>query len=304
MPWDLIKLNDGNAIPSIGFGTWKIPVGHPTTDQVDQAISVGFSHVDTAQSYRNEAEAGLAIRESGLGRNDIFITTKYSGLNGLDIETSIHNSLKNLGVEYIDLYLIHSPRLAVPDIPTAWEKFENLKNAGLVKSIGISNFNVKDLQTLLASAKIKPAVNQILFHPYVYGKQTPILEFGAAHNIVTEAYSALTPVTSHRGGPLDKPLKEIGKRLGATDDQVLLAWAKVKGTVILTTSSKKSRLEGYLAAGDFVLTDDEIKSIDEAGAQGAKQFATKAFLHQAAAYMFLAAIGFGVFSFFKINNIL
>lgn len=271
MPWDLVKLNDGNEIPSLGFGTWKIPVGHTTTDQVDQAISVGFSHVDTAQSYRNETEAGIAIRESGLARNDIFITTKYSGLDGLDIETSIHNSLNNLGVKYIDLYLIHSPRLAVPDIPTIWAKMEGLKNAGLVKSIGVSNFDVKDLQILLASAKIKPAVNQILFHPYVYAQQAPIVEFGAAHSIVTEAYSALTPVTSNPGGPLDKPLKAIAERFGGTEDQVLLAWAKVKGAVILTTSSKKTRLEGYIAAGDFELTADEIKSIDQAGAQGAKQ---------------------------------
>jgi len=272
MPWDLVKLNDGNVIPGIGFGTWKIPVGQETTDQVDQAILVGFSHVDTAQAYRNEAEAGLAIRESGLERNDIFITTKYSGLNGLDIETSIHNSLKNLGVSYIDLYLIHDPRLATPDIPTAWKKMENLKNAGLVKSIGISNFDVKEVKILLASAKIKPVVNQILFHPYVYAQQLPILEFGAAHDIVTEAYSALTPVTSCRGGPVDKPLKKIAERLGATDDQVLLAWAKAKGAVILTTSSKKFRLEGYLAAGDIVLTPEEIKSIDQAGseARGAK----------------------------------
>jgi len=270
MPWDLVKLNDGNVIPSIGFGTWKIPVGRETTDQVDQAISIGFSHIDTAQAYRNETEAGLAIRESGLGRDDIFITTKYSGLNGLDIERSIHDSLKNLGVKYIDLYLIHHPGLAVPDIPTAWKKMEDLKNAGLVKSIGISNFNAEEVKILLASAKIKPAVNQILFHPYVYARQLPILEIGAAHNIVTEAYSALTPVTSHRGGPVDKPVKKIAERSGATDDQVLLAWAKAKGVVILTTSSKKYRLEGYLAAGDLVLTHDEIESIDLAGSRGAK----------------------------------
>jgi len=301
MPWDLVKLNDGNAIPSIGFGTWKIPVGHTTTDQVDQAISIGFSHVDTAQAYRNEAEAGLAIRESGLGRNDIFITTKYSGLNGLDIETSVQNSLNNLGVKYLDLYLIHHPRLATPDIPTAWAKMEGLKNAGLVKSIGISNFDVKDLQILLASAKIKPAVNQILFHPYVYAQQVPILEFGAAHDIVTEAYSALTPVTSPRGGPLDKSLKEIAGRFGATEDQVLLAWAKVKGAVILTTSSKKTRLEGYIAAGDLVLTADEIKSIDEAGAQGAKQFTFQSTLRRIAFIMFGGAIGMGVCSYFGIN---
>jgi len=301
MPWDLVKLNDGNAIPSIGFGTWKIPTGDTTIDQVDQAISVGFSHVDTAQAYTNETEAGIAIRESGLGRSDIFITTKYSGLHGLDIETSIQNSLKNLGVKYVDLYLIHHPRLATPDIPTAWRKMEDLKKAGLAKSIGVSNFDVKDLQILLASAKITPAVNQILFHPYVYAQQAPIVEFGAAHNIITEGFSSLTPVTSGRGGPVDKPVQKIAERLGATEDQVLLAWAKVKGAVILTTSSKKTRLQGYISAGDLALTADEIKSIDEAGAQGAKNFAFTftGNLQNIVYFMFASAIGFGVCSYFK-----
>jgi len=301
MPWDLVRLNDGNSIPSIGFGTWKIPLGQTTTDQVDQAISVGFNHIDTAQVYRNEAEAGLAIRDSGLERHDIFITTKYSGLDGLDIETSIQNSLKYLGVKFVDLYLIHHPSLAIPDIPTAWKKMEDLKNDGLVKSIGISNFEVEDIKILLASAKIKPAVNQILFHPYVYAKQLPILEIGAAHNIVTEAYSSLIPVTSRPGGPVDIPVGKIATRLGATDDQVLLAWAKAKGVVVLTTSSKKFRLEGYLKAGDFELTADEIKSIDEAGFQGAKQYTTKVILRRVAMVMFASAVGLGICSYFGIE---
>jgi len=228
MPWDTINLNDGNSIPSIAFGTWKIGNGQGPIDQVDQAISVGFNHVDTAQSYQNEAEAGIAIRESGLARHEIFITTKYSGLNGLDIPTSINNSLKNLGVSYVDLYLIHHPRLAVPDIPTVWREMEEIKVKGLVKSIGVSNFGVQDLEILLSSAKILPAANQILLHPYVYAQQVPILEYAAKHQIVIEAYSALTPITSQPGGPLDGPLNSIVTRLNATADQVLLAWVKAK----------------------------------------------------------------------------
>ncbi|KAJ3526230.1 hypothetical protein NMY22_g10244 [Coprinellus aureogranulatus] len=160
MPWDPIKLNDGNAIPSIGFGTWKLGNGDKPTDEVEQALSLGFSHIDTAQAYRNEEEAGKAIRESGLAREEVYITTKYSGLNKADIEDSIKDSLKNLGVSFVDLYLIHHPRLAVPDIRTAWEQFEGLQSAGLAKSIGVSNFGVEELETLLATAKVKPAVNQ------------------------------------------------------------------------------------------------------------------------------------------------
>jgi diketogulonate reductase-like aldo/keto reductase len=260
--------SSGSLIPGIGFGTWKIPLGGMTISQVDQAISVGFSHIDTAQAYRNEEDAGKAISNSGLSRNEIFITTKYSGLNGLDIETSIKNSLKNLGVEYIDLYLIHSPRLAVPDIPTAWRQMEGIREAGLAKSIGISNFNVEQTEILLGSAKIPPAVNQVELHPYVYKDQAPLLKHSAEKGIIIEAYSPLIPITQYPGGRVDKPVKAAARRLNATEDQILLAWAKAKGAVALTTSSKKARLEGYIKAGDLVLTGDEIKAIDEAGAQG------------------------------------
>ncbi|KAF9479131.1 Aldo/keto reductase [Pholiota conissans] len=297
MPWESKKFNDGNVIPGIGFGTWKIPVGVTTVDQVDQAISVGFSHVDTAQSYRNETEAGQAIKESGLARDEIFITTKYSGLNGLDIETSIKDSLKNLGVHYIDLYLIHHPRLAVPDIPTAWAEMEGLKNAGLVKSIGVSNFSVEDTKTLLKSAKIPPAVNQILLQPYNYAEQTSLLEFSAQQGITIEAYSPLLPVTTYPGGPVDVPVKAAAKRLGVTEDQVLLAWAKAKGAVVLTSSSKKQRLEGYIAAGDLVLTADEIKAIDEAGAKGPPSKLCRLVLKRASLVLVGGAIAYGLSSY-------
>ncbi|KAH9050227.1 Aldo/keto reductase [Lactarius hengduanensis] len=298
MPWDAIQLNDGNVIPGIAFGTWGIGNGQDVIDQVDQGISVGFSHIDTAQSYRNEEEAGIAVRESGLARQDIFITTKYSGLNGLDIETSIQNSLKNLGVTYVDLYLIHHPRLARPDIPTAWAKMEAIKNAGLAKSIGVSNFGVDELEILLASAKIKPAANQILLHPYVYARQAPLLAYASAHGIVSEAYSALIPITHQPGGPVDKPLNEIAQRLGATTDQVLLAWVRAKGAVAVTTSSKKYRLEGYLAAGDLKLSAADIEAIDSAGAKGAGQGIFVKSVRAIAELMLFGAVAFRIYTFF------
>ncbi|KAJ2933084.1 hypothetical protein H1R20_g3994, partial [Candolleomyces eurysporus] len=268
MTWDSIKLNDA-LVP----GNWV--TGEKPTEQVEQALSVGFSHVDTAQAYRNEQEAGIAIRESGLARKEVFITTKYSGTNGRNIENSIRDSLGNLGVSYVNLYLIHHPRIAVPSISIAWEQFEGLKGAGVAKSIGVSNFGVEDLKTLLASAKIKPAVNQILLHPYVYERQKPILEFAKEHGIVIEAYSALSPLTTSPGGPLDKPLKKIADSKGVAPEQILLAWTKAKGAVVVTTSAKKKRLEGYLDAGDIKLSDEEIKAIDDAGARGAAQIRVK-----------------------------
>nr|GAT47485.1 aldo-keto reductase [Mycena chlorophos] len=268
MPWTDFQLNDGHTIPSLAFGTWKMGNGDAPITQVDQALGVGFDHVDTAQAYRNEYEAGVAIRDSGLPRDQLFITTKYSGVDGKGIKQSVKESLANLGISYLDLYLIHHPRLAVPDIPTAWKEMEDIQAAGLVKSIGVSNFEVSDLKTLIASAKVKPAANQILLHPYVYARQKPILDFAKEHGIVIEAYSALIPITSQPGGPVDVPVKAITTRLGVTDDQVLLAWTKAKGAVVVTTSSKKERLLGYLNAGDLDLTDADIAAIDAAGALG------------------------------------
>ncbi|KIJ19621.1 aldehyde reductase [Paxillus involutus ATCC 200175] len=301
MPWDLIRLNSGYYIPSIAFGTWTLGNGQSPIDQVEQALDNGFNHVDTAQSYRNEAEAGTALRESGLTPSDVFITTKYSGTNGLDIDTSIHNSISNLGVDYVDLYLIHAPSLAVPDIPTAWARMEKVQEAGLARSIGVSNFDEKDLQILLASAKIKPTVNQILLHPYVYRQQLPILEYAAANGIVMEAYSALLPITKQSGGPLDAPLNEIASRLGATADQVLLAWTKAKGAVVVTTSSKKARLQGYLAAGDIELTQEDIAAIDTAGALGEKRMDAKLTVRKLAAGALVGAAVFGACSYFNIR---
>jgi len=301
MPWDLIKLNDGHQIPSIAFGTWKLGNGQGTTDTVETALSVGFDHIDTAQIYRNEVEAGQAFKESGLARSDVFITTKWSGMDGLDIPTSIQNSLKNLGVSYVDLYLIHSPRLANPDIPTVWSQMEKVKEDGLAKSIGISNFGVADMETLLNSAKIKPVVNQILFHPYVFKQQEPILDFATKNGIIIEAYSLLIPVTQQPGGPLDKPLQQIGARLNVTPDQVLMAWAKAKGVVVVTSSTKDWRMKGYLESGDLELTQADIVDIELAGAIGQRRLTAKTFVKRAAALAFAGAGVLALCSYFGID---
>ncbi|KAH7886725.1 NADP-dependent oxidoreductase domain-containing protein [Phlebopus sp. FC_14] len=301
MPWDLIRLNSGYYIPSIGFGTWTLGNGQGPIDQVEQALENGYDHIDTAQSYRNEGEVGVALHESGLSRSDVFITTKYSGTYGLDMDTSIHNSVTSLGLDYVDLYLIHAPSLAKPDIPTAWARMEKIKEAGLARSIGVSNFDVKDLEILLASAKVKPAVNQILLHPYVYRQQLPILEYAAANGIVIEAYSALIPITKVPGGPLDAPLKTIATKLGATPDQVLLAWTKAKGAVVVTTSSKKTRLQGYLAAGDIVLSQEDIAAIDAAGALGEKRMNARMILRKIAGGALVGAAVLGVCGYFNIR---
>ncbi|KAG1857001.1 NADP-dependent oxidoreductase domain-containing protein [Suillus subalutaceus] len=275
MPWDLVTLNSGYVMPSIAY--------------------------DTAQGYGNEGEVGIALHESGLSRGDVFITTKYSGFDGLDIHTAIRNSINNIDTPYVDLYLIHNPRLAVPDIPTAWAEMEKVVEDGLARSIGVSNFGVQDLEILLASAKIKPAANQILLHPYVYQKQAPIVKYAAEHGIVIEAYSALQPLTKEPSGPLDAPLNEIATRLGATTDQVLLAWTKAKGAVIVTTSSKKTRLEGYQDAGDIELSKEDIAVIDAAGALGEKRITARIGLRKFGVGVLVGVVVLGLCSYFGVR---
>ncbi|KAG2132316.1 NADP-dependent oxidoreductase domain-containing protein [Suillus bovinus] len=299
MPWDSILLNSGYSIPSLAYGTGGLGSGQWPIDQLTQAFDTGFYHIDTAQLYRNEAEVGITIGQLGLERSDVFITTKFSGFNGLDIPTSIQNSLEYLNTSYVDLYLIHSPDLAVPDIPTVWAQMEKVQEAGLARSIGVSNFNEKQLEILLSSAKIRPAANQIYLHPYNYQQQSPTLEYAAKYDIVIEAYGALTPVTREPGGPVDAPLNEIATRLGATTEQVLLAWIKAKGAVVVTTSSKKARLLSYLSAGNLELSAEDVKTIDTAGAIGEKRITVRHGLPKLGVGIFLGILVLVACSYFK-----
>ncbi|EIN12820.1 Aldo/keto reductase [Punctularia strigosozonata HHB-11173 SS5] len=189
MPFETVTLNDGNEIPALAFGTGTALYGRDATDYVTRAIDHGFSHIDTAQAYQNEASVGVAIKESGLPRSDLYITTKYGGGK---IQDEIRNSLQKLGIKQVDLYLIHQPGLVRDNLESAWKDFEQIKQDGLSKSIGVSNFTVEDLQKVIKTAKIKPAVNQIRFHPYNYAEHKGLLEYSAKHGIVTEAYSSLT----------------------------------------------------------------------------------------------------------------
>ncbi|KIP10201.1 hypothetical protein PHLGIDRAFT_101545 [Phlebiopsis gigantea 11061_1 CR5-6] len=253
-------------MPTIAYGTGSKWKGHDVTAYVEQAIELGFSHLDTAQYYGTEQFVGAAIKESGLSRSELFITTKYSGLK--TPEESIDDSLSKLGVDAVDLYLIHNPKLQ-KNISQTWSEFEGFKKDGKAKSIGISNFDLQQLQDLLKSATVVPAVNQIFFNPYNYAEHKALLELSAQHGIVTEAYSSLAPITRYPGGPVDKPVNAAAKRLGATPTQVILAWVRSKGVVIVTTSSTKEHMQEYLEVADLPeLTKEEVAAIDEAGAKG------------------------------------
>ncbi|TCD70171.1 hypothetical protein EIP91_004641 [Steccherinum ochraceum] len=264
MPFGTITLNDGNEIPAIAFGTGSKLKGTDVTEYVEQALEVGFWHIDTAQFYRTEPYVGAAIKESGLARNELFITSKYSGIG--TAEEAIQNSLTNIGVTQLDLYLIHGPQLVRDN---TWAKFEEFQKAGLAKSIGVSNYNLEQLQALVKEARVIPAVNQINLSPYNYAEHKSLLEYAAKHEIVIEAYSSLSPITQYPGGPVDKPVAAAAKRLGSTPTQVILAWVRSKGAVIVTTSTHKEHMQEYLSVGDLPdLLPEEVEAIDKAGANG------------------------------------
>ncbi|KAG6846497.1 hypothetical protein H0H93_013583, partial [Arthromyces matolae] len=237
-------------IPAIAFGSGSVNKDKDASDLVSQAIETGFSHIDTAQAYRNEESVGVAIRESGLSREDLYITTKYSRPG--PISEAARNSLDKLGLKFVDLYLIHVPSLVEHDLEGSWREFEKIKQDGLARSIGVSNFNLEQLQTIVKIAHIKPAVNQIQFNPYTYAQHKPLLEYAAKHDIVVEAYSSLayvsfyhrvlyqanwsiySPITKFPGGPVDAVVNAVAKRHGISPDQVIFLWVRAKGAVIVT----------------------------------------------------------------------
>ncbi|KAG1839925.1 NADP-dependent oxidoreductase domain-containing protein [Suillus subluteus] len=261
-----VTLNDGNEFPIIAFGTGSTMKFKDVTDYVGQAIENGFSHIDTAQFYQTETYVGLAIKESGLPRSSLYITTKYS-LSGSP-RKAIQQSLNKIGLSYVDLYLVHSPG-ALSDFESGWQEFEKMKKDGLTRSIGVSNFTLEDLQKLSKTAVTKPAVNQISFHPYNYASHKALLVYCAKQSIMVEAYGSLNSITQNPGGPVDAVVNAAAKRIGATPNQVIFSWVRSKGVAIVTTSRSKERLQEYLAVEDLPpLTAEEIAAIDDAGAKG------------------------------------
>ncbi|KAL9711306.1 hypothetical protein Ac2012v2_005846 [Leucoagaricus gongylophorus] len=268
MPFPGILLADHNAVPSIAYGTGSVNKGNDIHEYIENALDQGFEHIDTAQFYRNEESVGIAIRQSGLSRSEIFVTTKWSGAD-TDIQRSLETSLAKLGLKYVNLFLIHHPSTTRGKLESVWRSFERLRDTGLTKSIGVSNFNIEELECLFKIARVKPVVNQIKFHPYNWAENKLLLEFHKKHGIVTEAYSSLSPITRYPGGPVDAALAKAAKRLNATPAQIIFLWIKAKGAVIVTTTSKCRRMKEYLTAGDLPdLTPEEVTAIDEAGLRG------------------------------------
>ncbi|KAJ3098233.1 hypothetical protein HDU97_004185 [Phlyctochytrium planicorne] len=250
-----VPLNSGTKIPQVGLGVWQTSQNE-ATPVVISAIKAGYRHVDTAALYGNEKEVGDAIRQSGIARSEFFVTTKlWNNDHGYDQTLKAFDiSLKKLGLEYVDLYLIHAPvegkRL------DSWRAMEKLYKEGKVKAIGVSNYGVHHLKELLANSTVKPAVNQIELHPYL--QRRDIVEFCKQNDIVVEAYCPLT-----RGKKLDDPrLVEIAKRYNKTTAQVLVRWGIDKGYVTLPKSAKEERLIANADVFDFTISQSDLEVMD------------------------------------------
>jgi diketogulonate reductase-like aldo/keto reductase len=245
-------LSNGTELPLLGLGVWQVRDGVETERAVTWALETGYRLIDTAQAYRNEASVGKAIRESGIPRDEIFLTTKfYPG--GKDARVEAEKSLERLGTDYLDLYLIHWPQGG----PTwAWPGMEAAVDAGLTKGIGISNFGTDELRKLSEIARIQPAVNQIQFSPFEY--RQALVAAGEAANVVSQAYSPLGT-----GRHLDDPVvTRIAGATGHTPAQVLIRWAIQKGLSVIPKSVHADRIEENFKVFDFELDDAATAELD------------------------------------------
>ncbi|MCU1669796.1 MAG: 2,5-didehydrogluconate reductase [Blastococcus sp.] len=251
-----IALNNGVQIPQLGFGVFQIKPAE-TAAATTAALEIGYRHIDTAQMYGNEKEVGQAVREFGIDRGEVFVTSKLNNnrLERDDILRSFDQSLADLGFDYLDLFLIHWPLPAVSDYVARWKVMEEIYAGGRVKAIGVSNFQPHHLRNLLAASEVTPAVNQIEVSPFL--TQDEVRAVNADHEIVTEAWSPIA-----RGKVAGDPvIGRIAERLGRSPAQVTLRWHVQRGDVVFPKSVTRSRIEENFAIFDFALDESDMAAI-------------------------------------------
>jgi diketogulonate reductase-like aldo/keto reductase len=255
-----VTLNNGVSMPTLGLGVWQMREGEETENAVRWALDAGYRLIDTAKLYGNERSVGKAIRESGIPREEVFVTTKFWPTDLTGVKAAFERSFTKLDLGYIDLYLIHFPNV-VPGLGKSirghtWSGFEKLYESKRVRSIGISNFGVNQIKELLASCSVRPSVNQVQFNPFSYDKE--LLEFCASENIVVEAYSPLM-----RGRHLNHAsLVGIAQGNHKSPAQVIIRWALQHQTVVIPKSSHRGRIAENSNVFDFELSAKEMKTID------------------------------------------
>jgi len=260
-----IKLNDGHAMPRLGLGVWLISSGKSCESAVRAALDAGYRHIDTAAFYGNEESVGKAIRDSGIARDEIYLTTKLWNSDHGNPERALERSLGKLKLDYVDLYLIHYP---VPERLRSWRALAGLRASGKARSIGVSNFTIGHLTELLANSETIPAVNQVELHPYLY--QRELLDFCHDKNIVIEAYSPLT----HGERLNDAKLVAMARKYPAANNksspsaankstaQILIRWALQHDVVVIPKSAKRERIIEDADVFDFAISAEDMRTLD------------------------------------------
>jgi diketogulonate reductase-like aldo/keto reductase len=245
-------LADGTSIPLLGLGVWQVPDGATTVNAVRWALELGYRHIDTAQAYGNEKGVGQGLRESGVPREDVYITTKFQP-NKKDPVRELEGSLKRLGVDQVDLYLVHWPQGGALQ---AWPGMEQAKQRGLTQSIGVSNYSARQLDEVIGSATAPPVIDQVQFSAVSHRRG--LLEAARKHGVVLESYSSLGT-----GKHLNDPtVTAIAERVGRTPAQVLLRWCVQHGLPVIPKSTHRERIAENADIFSFTLSDEDMFALN------------------------------------------
>jgi diketogulonate reductase-like aldo/keto reductase len=251
-----VTLNNNVQMPVLGLGVYQTPPGKATQNAVKSALKVGYRHIDTARIYGNEADLGQAVRDSGVSREDLFVTTKlWNSEQGYDSTLrACEASLKRLGLDHLDLYLIHFP---VPELrKESWNAMEKLQQDGKCRAIGVSNFTIRHLEELLEEHEVIPAVNQVEFHPFLY--QKALLEYCQSKRIQVEAYSPLA-----RGERFKHPrIASLAKKYSKSPAQLMIRWSLQHGLVVIPKSVSEERIRENSQIFDFEISGEDMRSLD------------------------------------------
>jgi diketogulonate reductase-like aldo/keto reductase len=245
-------LADGHQMPILGLGVWQVPDGAVCVNAVRWALDLGYRHLDTAQAYGNEASVGRGLRESGVPRDEVFVTTKFHP-DRADPVAEAEQSLRRLGLDYVDLYLVHWPQ---GDPVRAWPGMQRSRERALARSVGVSNFSANDLAAVMAAGGIPPVVNQVQFSPASYRRA--LLEACRRRGVQVEAYSPLGTGQHLNNGTV----QQVARRVGRTPAQVLLRWCVQRDLVVIPKSTHEERIRENAQIFDFTLSPQDMAELD------------------------------------------